>query len=212
MADNKRNMPSVKSFEDFFKKYKIDGYITANDLPDLSPYATSGDLDSYVKTADIVNDLTTGGTEKPLSAEMGKSVWDTLDMEYGEWTPTIANTSGTQPTVSYNSRSGYYYKIGRCVFLMCNIYNANITNVGSNQYACISGIPYSNSINNSAFVLSSQYTCFSSGDGYAYIPKFYNSFGGTDKIMFYSQGGSSVASWKTTTIGRLYFNGIYITD
>ncbi|MEL7569436.1 MAG: hypothetical protein AAGU14_02635 [Eubacteriaceae bacterium] len=72
MADNKRNMPSVKSFEDFFKKYKIDGYITADDLPDLSPYATSGDLDSYVKTADIVDDITTGGEGKPLSAEQGK--------------------------------------------------------------------------------------------------------------------------------------------
>jgi len=72
MADNKRNVPSVKSFEDFFKKYKIDGYITADDLPDLSPYATSGDLDSYVKTADIVDDITTGGEGKPLSAEQGK--------------------------------------------------------------------------------------------------------------------------------------------
>ncbi len=74
MTQNKRNMPSVKNFEDFFVKYKIDGYITANDLPDLSPYATSGDLDSYVKTADIVNDITSGGTAKPLSAEQGKTL------------------------------------------------------------------------------------------------------------------------------------------
>lgn len=83
MADNKRNMPSVKNFEDFFKKYKIDGYITANELPDLSPFATSVDLDSYVKTADIVNDLTTGGEAVPISAEaiklfiakFGKQLW-----------------------------------------------------------------------------------------------------------------------------------------
>lgn len=67
MDENKRNIPCVKSFEDFFKKYKIDSYIT------------NEDLDSYVKTMDIVNNLTTGGEDKPLSAETMKDTgWQNL--------------------------------------------------------------------------------------------------------------------------------------
>lgn len=122
MADNKRNMPAVKSFEDFFKKYKIDGYITANDLPDLSPYAKSGDLDVYIKTADIINNLTAGGADKPLSAEQGK---------------TLAGLTLYAGDPYGSNENGYYLKFANGV-LECWIYmtvnNQSINNAYGSLY------------------------------------------------------------------------------
>ncbi len=96
-------MPCVKNFEDFFKKYKIDSYITTSDL---SPYAIAEDLNNYVKTADIVNDLTTGGASKPLSAEVMKDTnWITpsINSQF-----TYYNTSADLPK---------YRRIGKIVYI-----------------------------------------------------------------------------------------------
>ncbi len=98
MDENKRNIPCVKSFEDFFKKYKIDSYIT------------NEDLDSYVKTSDIVNNLTTGGEDKPLSAETMKDTgWIVPEL-----TSQFTNyDEGESEPVRYRKIGKYVYVWGR---------------------------------------------------------------------------------------------------
>jgi len=54
-------------------------YIYANgEWKAISPVAGELDTTVFVKYSDIVNDLTSGGTDKPLSAEMGKQLAGTI--------------------------------------------------------------------------------------------------------------------------------------
>lgn len=61
----------------------------------------------------------------------------------GTWTPVISALSETNPTATYTTQAGKYKKIGKIVFF--NFYiRAKITALnGTNNYAQISGLPYS---------------------------------------------------------------------
>lgn len=60
----------------------------------------------------------------------------------GTWTPTINAVQETAPTVSYIFRKGHYKKIGNLVYISFYI-RAKITALnGTNNYACISGLPF----------------------------------------------------------------------
>lgn len=61
----------------------------------------------------------------------------------GDWTPTISVLNETNPTVTYTRQLGTYKKIGNIVFYRFSI-RAKITALnGTNNYAQISGLPYS---------------------------------------------------------------------
>ena len=62
------------------------------------------------------------------------------DYEEGTWTPTIAST-GTQPTVSsYETRSGYYTKVGNVVTAHCAI-RATLSSAGTGNPQ-VTGLPF----------------------------------------------------------------------
>lgn len=65
-------------------------------------------------------------------------------VESGSWTPTIASLAGDgDPTVEYIARRGKYKKINNIVFVEFYI-RAKITALnGTNNYARITGLPYS---------------------------------------------------------------------
>ena len=59
------------------------------------------------------------------------------------WTPTLSSVGETGPTATYTSRRGSYCKLGNIVFFDFYI-RAKITALnGTNNYASISGLPYS---------------------------------------------------------------------
>ena len=60
------------------------------------------------------------------------------DYEEGSWTPTLIGSS-TSPTVTYNTRTGRYTKIGNVVYLSFRI---TVSFSGGSGVAFISGLPF----------------------------------------------------------------------
>ena len=74
------------------------------------------------------------------SAGSGTVSSSTLDAyEEGTWTPSVIS-SGTNPTVTYISRSGNYVRIGKSISVWCKIQIA--TSTGGTGNLIISGLPY----------------------------------------------------------------------
>ena len=66
-------------------------------------------------------------------------------MEEGTWTPTLTTLEGKAPTMEYSIKQGTYKKIGKLVYLSFYI-RGKITKLnGTDNYAVITGIPYSSS-------------------------------------------------------------------
>lgn len=66
-------------------------------------------------------------------------------MEEGTWIPTLTTLEGKAPTMEYLIQRGTYKKIGKLVYLSFYI-RGKITKLnGKNNYAVITGIPYSSS-------------------------------------------------------------------
>lgn len=63
-------------------------------------------------------------------------------MERGEWTPTIGASGETDPTVTYTHQRGNYTKIGKMVFISIYLRGRITSLKGTNNYACIKGIPF----------------------------------------------------------------------
>jgi hypothetical protein len=60
------------------------------------------------------------------------------DYEEGTWTPTFTQTP-TPPTVGYTTRAGRYTKVGRIVYLSCELF---FTKTGGSGTYYISGLPF----------------------------------------------------------------------
>lgn len=138
--------------------------------------------DDKVNTADIVNDLTTGGAAVPLSAEQGKTLntnkietsvlentptdstakvttskyaYDNFMPIFTAWTnytPTVTAAAGTPTTITKN---GYYKTIGKTVFIKCVVV---ITDKGTASGNIIFSLP---SGMTSANNISSVGSCYS---------------------------------------------------
>ncbi len=127
-----------------------------------------------------------------------------LPKESGNWTPSI-NASG----VSYQSRSGYYHRIGNMVYIFCYLL-MNITNAGS-DYAKISGLPFSAHTG-----LKAGFELIDTGN-LAMIPaggttshaSFINSWGGTS-IGIRTADGAVAQKWSTGNNRYLSFSGWYV--
>lgn len=66
-------------------------------------------------------------------------------MEEGTWTPKLNTLEGKAPTMEYLIQRGAYKKIGKLVYLSFYI-RGKITKLnGTDNYAVITGIPYSSS-------------------------------------------------------------------
>lgn len=63
-------------------------------------------------------------------------------MKTGTWTPTIGALNETDPTVTYTHQRGNYTKIGKMVFISLYLRGRITSLKGTNNYACIKGIPF----------------------------------------------------------------------
>lgn len=61
------------------------------------------------------------------------------DYEEGTWTPTYLGTTGN-PTITYGAQAGYYLKIGKFVWVGCNMFTSNLS--GGTGLARIGGLPF----------------------------------------------------------------------
>lgn len=127
-----------------------------------------------------------------------------LPKESGNWTPSINATS-----VSYNTRSGRYYRIGDMVYIACYI-NMVISNAGSN-YAKISGLPFSGNTG-----LKAGFNMIDTGNlnmipdsGSTVHARLMNSWGGTN-VSIYTADGSTAQRWSTGSNKYLVFSGWYL--
>lgn len=98
-----------------------------------------------MKLIDWINKITklnqTTMTEFQNNIESGKQD----KMVEGTWTPTLTTLEGKAPTMEYLIQRGTYKKIGKLVYLSFYI-RGKITKLnGTNNYAVITGIPYSSS-------------------------------------------------------------------
>ena len=66
------------------------------------------------------------------------------DYEEGTWTPTIIGSS-TNPTVSYNSRTGTYTKIGRMCYFQCSVSMSSYS--GGSGRVIVTGLPFTAAAN-----------------------------------------------------------------
>lgn len=98
-----------------------------------------------MKLIDWINKITklnqTTLTEFQNNIETGKQD----KMEEGTWIPTLTTLEGKAPTMEYLIQRGTYKKIGKLVYLSFYI-RGKITKLnGTDNYATITGIPYSSS-------------------------------------------------------------------
>lgn len=63
-------------------------------------------------------------------------------MKTGTWTPTIGALNETDPTITYTHQRGNYTKIGKMVFISLYLRGRITALKGTNNYACIKGIPF----------------------------------------------------------------------
>ncbi|MGI6349874.1 MAG: hypothetical protein ACOXZ0_08220 [Eubacteriales bacterium] len=174
--------------------------------------AVTNALANYLLKSNIINDLVTGGTDKALSAEMGKQIANSgyVTATFGTFTPRLENTGYAPPTYTAQHAIGYYYKIGRLVNIQVVFYNVNITFVGSNTYPCVGGIPFpiSNIAPQAEGDLYGVYNMFSSEQPVVLKLDDFN----PTKIIIMNAQGVSVMQYKICSGAELRFGMTYVTD
>ena len=125
------------------------------------------------------------------------------DYEEGTWTPTIFGTA--LGTVTYTSQDGKYTKIGRVVYLTCQVAWSNITNVGSGDNR-IQGLPFSAGTSQ-----TNGGATFYSSDGIATNPVLAGLFYTTEIYLRKSANilASTNISEAYNNSGSFAFNGYY---
>ncbi|MGM9567973.1 MAG: hypothetical protein ACI3W6_07335 [Clostridia bacterium] len=131
--------------------------------------------------------------------------------EVGTWTPTLTNFEGSAPTYTTKWNYGYYVKIGRLVWVHCDI-APGISNIGGN-YAQISGLPYA-SDGNYGLILVEGYQVLSLGGNSDLAPTVHT-YGSAVRVR--TPNGADSYNWLVNTsvgtnVGRLKFSGVYRTS
>ena len=120
----------------------------------------------YISTIDfttVENKITEKGTiVSPTEPTTGEKVWlqstDTeknlyiknedgtyeefLNIEEGTWIPRLTTVEQSAPTVEYIFREGNYIRLGNLVYISFNIRGKITALTGTDNYACIAGLPY----------------------------------------------------------------------
>lgn len=131
-------------------------------------------------------------------------------IEYGTWTPTIYNRSGSNPTVTYKNRSGYYYRIGNMVYVIA--YISPVISANSGNYAAVSGLPFTSYGVRQGLEVFEGFNVFSHGNSTYHVTAHVIS--GTGDVHFYSPTGAASLNWivnsgETTYNPNLRFSGWY---
>lgn len=112
--------------------------INADGSMTLTPYPGVVEQEGTQLSADRFNHIENGlsNVDTRLSA---------IEFAPGNWTPVLTTLEGKAPTMEYLIQRGTYKKIGKLVYLSFYI-RGKITKLnGTNNYAVITGIPYSSS-------------------------------------------------------------------
>lgn len=112
--------------------------INADGSMTLTPYPGVVEQEGTQLSADRFNHIENGlsNVDTRLSA---------IEFVSGNWTPILTTLEGKAPTMEYLIQRGIYKKIGKLVYLSFYI-RGKITKLnGTNNYAAITGIPYSSS-------------------------------------------------------------------
>jgi len=131
------------------------------------------------------------------------------DYEEGTWTPTITRNT-TNPTITYTNQLGSYVKIGRLVYVSCQVsWSANTGGSGSIYF--ISGLPFTNTNNGANY----SQTVFADFGGITFAAGA-TQFGGYVSInetrVILTSGGSTINSNLVTvgSSGYMYMTGVYV--
>lgn len=146
-------------------------------------------------------------TSTPLNATNLNAMQEIITA--GTWTPALGTVENTDPTVTYTTQEGTYYKLDKIVFFSFYI-RAKITALnGTNNYAKIKGLPFaatgSFGTNNSE--IGSLYGAVDNTNDAAFIVS------SSDIRVQYNYGANS-AKWVVTsgTYMQVAGNGFYFTS
>lgn len=159
----RRDVPKINTFDEFFRRYNL-----AEIEKSISNLTFS--FADYVAKTDIINDLVTGGTDKVLSAEQGKTIktiLDGLDTKYLIDSGSNANGSyvkladgtlictgtKTYPSTAFAPTGSVYYAglsaiVFPAEFLAAPIVTASIEmgNIGAMQVGAITTTQFAGSM------------------------------------------------------------------
>lgn len=114
-------------------------------------------------------------------------------INHGSWTPTFRGST-TAGTVSYESRSGFYYRIGHMVFIQAYL---SINSISSGAgYFQLTGLPYAQD------TASRQYWVNSPSSGYGI---YYHADVYSNAIWFRNSEGTGAVPW-TNISSKFYVN------
>lgn len=102
-------------------------------------FYTNNALAMQITTGGIIS-AAGGGIQFPATQIPSTNANTLDDYEEGTWTPAYA-TDGTQPSLTYADRAGFYIKIGRMVFISFKIEAATVSSQGSGNMN-ITGLPF----------------------------------------------------------------------
>jgi hypothetical protein len=168
---------------------------TASNFTQTLPAAT-GDL-IITGTTPTLNGITFPATQIP-SADA-----NTLDdYEEGTFTPSLGGNT------TYNSRSGNYIKIGKLVFVECNLY---INAIGTGSTSLVSGLPFTSAAQPTGARATLSVNYFNStANNVIFMAAYLNGSATTAQFQ-----GIASATTTMTTIGifgnstDVYFSGCY---
>lgn len=176
----------------------------------------NGELKSLVLKAQVVGDTLPIGSEVDYNGERVPEGWEevTPDKEFFEWTPQLScHNASEAPAVTYTAQTGYGCKIkitDTLSIVFVSVYlRGNITAISGNNYACIAGLPYTQSMNGG--YSSFNFSTFLKGiDETHPMPVGYFA---SKTIRIQNGGrGSPVERWVVGDSFQIYGSGFYFTN
>ena len=134
----------------------------------------------------------------------GKRVYP---VETGSWSPKMSALSESEPTISYDYQQGDYLKIGKMVFVAIYL-RGRITKLnGTNNYACITNLPFTPKDyvgGKCALSLGTIYNALDITDNNDNLTAFIN--GGVIRLQRYN--GAGATQLKVTPSGSYFVVGL----
>ena len=186
---------------------KTHSHVVSDLISGTLPVSMGGTGKTSLTSGAILLGNGTGGisTTSVLAKSKG-GTGSTNFYEKGFWTPSVASTGSTAPSVSYTYQYGVYYRVGNLVFIACHI-NMSISSTGS-SYACIKGLPYTCATGCDKYGLSliEEYYATNTGEG---DPRGFV-VQETTRIDLRGHSGAMATTWITGSNQYIGYSGCYI--
>lgn len=157
----------------------------------------------------------TGGIAYMREPGASRKIWHegNLPVEYGTWTPTLRGST-TAGTYTYSTRAGFYYRIGRYIYVTCRIQLSGVTTAGAGDMQ-VTGLPFTTMNVSGAFWSGPAVLAGISGWTQNYVSAFIDT--NTSYVRFYGSssqsGGSGFIAVTTAGSGDVInFSIGYLTN